>query len=90
MAAMGDSGTNQIKELTEECDIKFKNLSTTNQTQCRNVINTQHKSFIVWIETIGALASPKASLDYRLKDHGHIKLAIMELLLLVKNCLENG
>ncbi|KAI0834495.1 hypothetical protein F5Y06DRAFT_300599 [Hypoxylon sp. FL0890] len=91
MAAMGYSGTEtgQIKKLTEECDIKFQNLSTTNSTKCRDAINTQHKSFRIWIASIGALASPKASLDQRLKEHGHIKLAVVELLVLVKNCLEN-
>jgi len=91
MAATESSGKDKIYGLTKECKIRFQRiLSTANLGLCYDFVSTQHKSFRAWIVTIGALASPEASLDHRLREHEHIKLTVVELLLLVKDCLGTG
>ena len=91
MAATESSDRDQIFGLTKECKNKFQLiLLTTAPWPCRDFVSTQHKSFRAWIATIGALAPLQASLDHRLREHGHIKLAVVELLLLVKDCLDTG
>ncbi|KAK6363380.1 hypothetical protein TWF730_000812 [Orbilia blumenaviensis] len=81
----------QIYELTKECSTNFQRvLITTTEGSCHEFVSIQHQSFRVWITTIGALAPLRASLDHRLRQHGHIKLAVVELLLLIKDCLDNA
>ena len=91
MAATESSDRDQIYGLTKECKNNFERiLSTTDPGPCRDFVTTQYKSFRAWIATTGALAPLRASLNHRLREHGHIKLAVVELLVLVKDCLDTG
>ncbi|KAF3226319.1 hypothetical protein TWF106_000814 [Orbilia oligospora] len=83
----------EIYKLTKACTGKFIHLlesaAPQEQNSCHEFIRKQYDSFRVWIATTGALAPSKASLDHRLRDHDHILLAIVELLLLIQDCLKD-
>ncbi|EGX44053.1 hypothetical protein AOL_s00210g214 [Orbilia oligospora ATCC 24927] len=83
----------EIYELTKACKGKFLHLlesgAPQEQHSCHEFIRKQYDSFRVWIATTGALAPSEASLDHRLRDHGHILLAIVELLFLIQDCLKD-
>ncbi|KAF3250692.1 hypothetical protein TWF192_005131 [Orbilia oligospora] len=83
----------EIYKLTKACTGKFIHLlegaAPQEQNSCHEFIRKQYDSFRVWIATTGALAPSEASLDHRLRDHDHILLAIVELLLLIQDCLKD-
>ncbi|KAF3316755.1 hypothetical protein TWF173_001418 [Orbilia oligospora] len=83
----------EIYELTKACKGKFLHLlesgAPQEQHSCHEFIRKQYDSFRVWIATTGALAPSEVSLDHRLRDHGHILLAIVELLFLIQDCLKD-
>ncbi|KAK6337072.1 hypothetical protein TWF718_009858 [Orbilia javanica] len=86
------SDENQIYELTNQCLTGFQNLLNEGKAReglCHAFLSKQHDSFRAWVATIGALAPSKSSLDYQLREHKHITLAVVELLLLLRDILHN-
>ncbi|KAH8886180.1 hypothetical protein GQ53DRAFT_809774, partial [Thozetella sp. PMI_491] len=85
-----DSPQLSISDISSQClDMFATAMHSAEPGPCLDVVSTQHRSFRVWVAYTGALSQPNASLDYRLKQHDHMKIAVMELLTLVKECLEN-
>ncbi len=75
------------------CSKLFNNLCLksleTNELRC-DVAEELCGRFNLWAAYVGALASPKASLDARLVDHSDVKDMILELLAMVKRNILHG
>lgn len=87
----GDGG--EIYRLTKRCNESFElwlSKAPRHGDEFSSFVDSQYRSFKVWTAYSGALASVDLSLDYRLKDHGHIKVAVTELLDLTLTCLSDG
>ena len=91
MAADGDALSTTITDVSTRCLGSFHAATLRAAgSPCSDVITAQHRSFRVWIAYTGALSRAKASLDARLRHHDHMKVAVLELLALVEDCLECG
>lgn len=88
---VGEGG--EIYRLTEHCNESFElwlNRTSRNGEEFLSFIDSQYRSFKAWTACSGALASVDLSLDNKLKDHDHLKLAVTELLNLALICLSDG